>query len=296
MFHNNHRAVLFALFAVLFWSTVATAFKLSLRYFDALQLLFYASFFSLCVLCIMMWQQKKFHDLFTYSKKIYLQLALLGIVNPFFYYLILFKAYELLPAQEAQPITYTWALTLTYLSFFILKQKISIYDFLAGIICYFGVLIICTHGNFWNFSFSNLTGVLLAFCSTVLWAFYWIYSTKLPVDPLVGLFANFLCGVPTILVYALLTAHPLTLNFYGLLGSLYVGTFEMGITFVLWLHAMKLSTNTAQIANLIFISPFLSLFFISFLLGETILFSTLIGLVFIIIGIFLQQKAKKVNR
>jgi len=293
---NQSKAYLFALCAVLLWSTVASAFKLTLAYFDALQLLLYASFFSLCVFFVVIGYQKKFYLLLTYSKKTYFQLALLGLINPFIYYLMIFRAYELLPAQEAQPINYTWALTLTYLSVLILKQKVSLYDFLAGVMCYFGVLVISTHGDLWNFSFSNLTGIFLALFSTVLWSLYWLYNTKLHVDPLVGLFINFLFGVPAILLYALVTAHPLTFNFYGFLGSFYVGVFEMGITFVLWLQAMKLSTNTAKIANLIFISPFLSLLFISLFVGETILFSTFIGLIFIIIGLLVQQKGKKVMK
>lgn len=237
--------------------------------------------------------QKKFSLLLTYPKKTYLQLALLGLLNPFIYYLILFRAYELLPAQEAQPINYTWALTLTYLSVFILKQKISLYDILAGLICYCGVLIISTHGDVWNVSFSSPKGVFLALFSTVLWSLYWIYTTKLHIDPLVGLFINFLFGVPAIFLYALFSVEPFVFDLYGMLGSLYIGVFEMGITFVLWLQAMRLSTNTAKIANLIFISPFLSLIFIALLVGETILFSTFMGLVLIIIGLLVQQKAKK---
>jgi drug/metabolite transporter (DMT)-like permease len=293
---NQSKAYFFAISAVLLWSTVASAFKLSLAYFDALNLLLYASSFSLCVFFCAMGYQHKFYILFLYSKKTYFKLALLGLINPFIYYLVLFHAYELLPAQEAQPINYTWALTLTYLSVFILKQKISVYDFLAGLICYFGVLIISTHGDLWGFSFYSLTGVFLALFSTVLWSLYWIYNTKLHVDPLVGLFINFLFGVPAILFYALITSHPLVLNIHGFLGSAYVGIFEMGITFILWLQAMKLSTNTAKIANLIFISPFLSLVFISIFVGEVILFSTYIGLIFIIIGLLLQQRVKKVDR
>ncbi|MCD8544760.1 MAG: DMT family transporter [Sulfurospirillum cavolei] len=290
---NQSKAYVFALLAVLLWSTVASAFKLTLAHLNALQLLLSASFFSLCVFSLAIIYQKKFSLLLTYSKKTYMQLALLGLINPFSYYLILFRAYELLPAQEAQPINYTWALTLTYLSVFILKQKISLYDGIAGILCYCGVLIISTHGDLLNVSFSNPKGVFLALFSTVLWSLYWIYTTKLHVDPLVGLFVNFLFGVPAIFIYALLTSDPLVFDLYGVLGSLYIGVFEMGITFILWLQAMRLSTNTAKIANLIFISPFLSLLFISLLVGETILFSTFMGLVLIILGLLIQQKAKK---
>ena len=68
-----------------------------------------------------------------------------------------------------------------------------------------------------------------------------------------------------------------------------MGTFEMGLCFVLWLMAMKLTDNTARISNLIFLSPFLSLIFIHFLLGEDILPSTFIGLILIVTGLSFQR-------
>jgi drug/metabolite transporter (DMT)-like permease len=105
----------------------------------------------------------------------------------------------------------------------------------------------------------------------------------------VALFVNFLFSLPFILVYYLLTSDPRIPPLNGLLGGAYVGTFEMGLSFVLWLMAMKLTDNTARISNLIFLSPFLSLIFIHFLLGEDILPSTFIGLILIVAGLFCQR-------
>ncbi|MDD3343975.1 MAG: DMT family transporter [Sulfurospirillaceae bacterium] len=290
---NQKKAYFYAFVAVFFWSTVASAFKLTLRYFDSVQLLLYSSLFSLIFLALVILYQGKFRLLFSYDKKSYYVLALLGIINPFAYYLVIFRAYELLPAQEAQPLNYTWALTLTYLSVYILKYRLNIYDFFAGIICYFGVFIISTHGDLFSSTFSNSLGVFLALFSTLLWAVYWIYNTKNKVDPVIGLFINFAVGVPLIFIWALFFTKPFNINFFGILGSMYVGIFEMGLTFLFWLSAMKLSVKTSNIANLIFISPFLSLWFISLILGEKILVSTFVGLLFIVIGLLLQQKGKQ---
>jgi drug/metabolite transporter (DMT)-like permease len=63
----------------------------------------------------------------------------------------------------------------------------------------------------------------------------------------------------------------------------------MGFTFVLWLSALKLTTSASRIGNLIFISPFLSLVLIHFLVGEEIRGSTFVGLVFIMGGLAVQQ-------
>ena len=75
----------------------------------------------------------------------------------------------------------------------------------------------------------------------------------------------------------------------GLLGAVYVGLFEMGITFLLWLKALKFSKTTAHVTNLIYLVPFLSLVLIRLTVGEAILPSTIVGLIFIVGGIIYQR-------
>jgi len=75
----------------------------------------------------------------------------------------------------------------------------------------------------------------------------------------------------------------------GFTSAVYIGLFEMGITFVLWLKALKLSKTTAQVSNLIYLTPFLSLLIINIMIGEKILISTIIGLILIVMGIIMQQ-------
>lgn len=291
---TNLTAYKYAVASVFLWSTVATAFKLSLNYLSPQELVLYASFFSLIVLFVTLKIQKKLHLVTRHIKNHIFLTIVLGVINPFLYYLILFAAYALLPAQEAQAINYTWALMLAFLSVFFLKQKLYAKDIFAGIICYFGVLIIATKGDIFALEFSNLKGVFLALLSTVFWSFYWIFSTKIKADSVVVLFSNFLVATPLIVLYFIFT-QPLEIpDIRGILGALYIGIFEMGITFILWLKAMQYTTSSSKIANLIFISPFLSLIFIHLFVKEPIFDSTVVGLVFILSGLFLQQKKKKI--
>jgi drug/metabolite transporter (DMT)-like permease len=286
---DQSKAYLYGIATVLLWSTVASAFKLSLRYLDYTQLLLYASIVSLFVLMVILVIQGKIKLLFSYSPKQYLRSSLLGFLNPFLYYIVLLKAYDLLPAQEAQPLNYTWAITLAILSIPLLKQKIGLKDLVAMLVSYSGVYVISTHGDVTSFHFSNPFGVALALGSTIIWALYWIYSTTDDRDLVAGLFLNFLFGLPWVLIFCLLFSLSWKLPPLGLLGAAYVGLFEMGITFVLWLNALKLSESTAKVGNLIFLSPFLSLIFIHLFVGEDILASTFIGLVLIVAGILMQQ-------
>ncbi len=286
---HQQKAYILAGITVLIWSTVASAFKLSLRHMTPLQLLLWADIFSIiCLFCILV-IQKKLHCLWGYSRKDLVHGIALGFLNPFLYYVVLFAAYDLLPAQEAQPLNYTWAITLTLLSVPLLNHKIRWRDAAAIGISYFGVIIISTRGNPLSLQFSNTAGVALALGSTLIWALYWIYNTKSAVDPVAGLFLNFISALPFILCACFLFSTPLPASWKGLAGALYVGFFEMGIAFVLWLSAMKLTASAARISTLIFFSPFLSLVFINFFVGETIRMSTVLGLVCIVAGNGLQQ-------
>lgn len=286
---QEKQAYMYALLAVLLWSTVATAFKISLNYIEPAQLLLIASGTSVVTISLILWRQNRFKYIYRLTIKEWQRMLLLGILNPFLYYLVLFKAYDLLPAQEAQPLNYTWALVLAYLSVFILKQRLTWQDILAGFICYSGVLIISTHGDVLSMEFSDPFGVFLALFSTFLWAFFWIYNTKWAVEPLVGLWVNFCCGFILIFIWAGYNNAIVIMPWQGILSALYVGIFEMGLTFFLWLKAMRLTKQTGKIANLIFLSPFLSLLFIALFLKESILPSTFLGLIFIVGGLFLQQ-------
>ena len=216
----------------------------------------------------------------------------LGLLNPFIYYLVLFKAYDLLPAQVAQPLNFTWALTLSWLSVPLLGQKVGWRHGLAGVICYFGVVVLATGGDLTTFKVANPLGVALALGSTVIWALYWIGNTKIKLDPVVGLFLGFAFALPFVLGAALLFSD-LKIGWEGWLAGAYVGAFEMGFTFVLWLTALRLTTSTARIANLIFLAPFLSLIFIHFVLGEHVLPATIIGLVLIVAGLILQNSGRR---
>jgi drug/metabolite transporter (DMT)-like permease len=290
---EQRKAYLYAMAAVLLWSTVASAFKLSLRYLDYAQLLLYSSVVATVLFGAILAATGRLRRVFPCPWRECLKSAGLGFLNPFLYYAVLFKAYELLPAQVAQPLNYTWAIALALLSIPILKQKISARDIAGGLVSYAGVLVISTRGDVLSLSVASPTGVLLALGSTVVWALYWIYNLKDGRDPAVRLFMNFVFGLPVVFAYCVVVSELRVENPLGLAGAGYVGIIEMGVAFVMWLSALRLSENTAKVGNLIFISPFVSLFFIRALLGEEILTATVLGLVLVVAGVALQRVRRR---
>jgi len=181
------------------------------------------------------------------------------------------------------------------LSIPLLRQKIRPLSILAIVISFAGILIISTEGNITSFSFREPFGVFLAVISSVFWALYWILNVKDKQDEVIKLFLNFSFGFIFILLAAVFYYGFEKPDLKGLAGSVYIGFFEMGITFFLWLLALKHSANTAKVSNLVYISPFISLVIINFAIGEKILISTVVGLSFIIGGIFLQQLISRIE-
>lgn len=287
--NSQKKAYIYALSAVLFWSTAASAFKLTLRHTDVFGLLLYSSITSLAVLFIVLLVQGKIALLLACSKRDVIRSFGVGLLNPFLYYIVLFKAYSLLPAQQAMTLNYTWPVMLVILSIPMLRQKITARSIAAVIISFTGVIVIATQGSLTCLRFSSPAGVVLAVGSSVIWALFWIFNVQDRRDETVKLFLNFASGTVFILIASLLFSGITAPTLPAACGMVYIGLFEMGITFVLWLTALRLSKTTAQVSNLVYLSPFLSLFFIHAVVGETIAAPTIAGLALIMSGIVLQR-------
>jgi drug/metabolite transporter (DMT)-like permease len=292
---NQRQAMIFGLTAVLLWSTVATAFKLSLQVMTPTQLLAWAGLVSSVVLAVFVTTGRRWGEVAVALRARPLYYLALGILNPCLYYLVLFRAYDLLPAQQAQALNYTWALMLALLAVPLLGQRLGARDALALLTGYFGAVVIATRGDLMALEFDSGLGVALALGSTVLWALYWILNTRASAAPSVSLFLCFALGTPVVWLVLWLEGGIAWPAPGALAGALYVGTFEMGVTFMIWLAALRRAEHVSRIGNLIFLSPFLSLFFISAFVGERIVPATWLGLGLIVAAVLVQQRAPRAS-
>jgi drug/metabolite transporter (DMT)-like permease len=290
-------AYLYAALAILFWSTVASAFKLTLRHLTPLGLLFFSSCFAFIFLAAYRLISKgnsAFADPLSNLKKS----LLAGLINPFVYYLMLFYAYDRLPAQQAQVLNYTWAIMLPIFSMIFFKEKFRKLDFLALALSFFGVILIASKGRLADMKIDDPVGVTIAISTSVIWAFYWILNLKDQREASQKLTYNFLVGSVLIFIYSMVMMASGVQGWFvssgkialGIVGAFYVGIFEMGLTFLIWNNALKTARNTAIVSNLIFITPFVSLLFIYLILGEPIHWATVAGLLIILSSNWLQNR------
>jgi hypothetical protein len=216
--------------------------------------------------------------------------ALLGLLNPLAYYLILLEAYDRLPGQIALAVNYSWPIALILLSVPLLRHRISRTDGLAALICYGGVVVVSLPGG--TGGDLDVAGLMLALGSTLVWSGYWVARTGDRGDPAVGLFQSFLVALPFAAILCATTSTVVPVSLAALGGAVWVGLFEMGITFLVWLQALRHASSAARVALLIYLSPFLSLVFIHFIVGEPIRNATLAGLVLIVAALLFQQLAR----
>jgi drug/metabolite transporter (DMT)-like permease len=213
----------------------------------------------------------------------------MGFMNPVAYYLILFKAYTILPAQVAQPLNMVWPIVLVIISIPLLKQGISWLSIGAMLLSFSGVVLVSLQGGTASGNPDNTLGIILALSTSVIWASYFIYNSRDNKDPVIRLFLNFLFATAYLLLGGLLKEQGLPGSTAGWITAMYVGTFEMGITFFLWLTAMQYAPTTDRISNLVYIAPFLNLFFVNQFLDEKIFLTTVYGIILLVSGIVIQN-------
>ena len=285
---RDSKALISALTAVLLWSTVATAFKIALKELSPLDMLLLSCIWSALALGAVL--RFKEPSGFRISGRQFRFFLLGALLNPVTYYLILFKSYDLLPAQVAQPLNYTWPLMLVLLSIPFLGKKPRIMDIVSLFICFGGVLLVSSGGRSAGSDGGySKTGMALALFSAVFWAAFWLSAQKREEQEETRLFWNFALAVPLLLVLKLFLSPGLpSISPGALLSTAWIGLFEMGITFLFWGRALKLSSHPARIGSLVYISPFLSLLWISIILQEKIVSATIIGLAVIVGGILVK--------
>jgi len=279
---RTRKSYLFAGLSVLFWATIPTAFKIALGELDVVSLLAISTSVSTIALLVIVVSTGKLQLIIRTTPGDLLKSALLGFINPFIYYIILLRAYTLLPGQVAQPLNMIWPIILVFLSVPLLGQKIPARSFLALFISFAGVYIISSQGRPLHPGNSDTTGVVLATGSSFFWAVYFILNVRDRRDEAVKLFTNFLFATIYIIITLKVTRNSMEgVSLKGLLSAVYIGLFEMGITFFFWLRA------------LVYLAPFISLVLLYFIVKEPVYYTTPAGLVLIIGGIYVQNRKTK---
>ena len=279
---------IFVIAAALLWGSTAAIAKLLLTDLNSLQVLFFNNFFAFLGLFVAVLIRRRLAVIRSYEKKDYVVFATLGFFGTFLYNLFLISALEALPAQEAFVINYLWPVMAVIFAAFLLKEKINLRKAIGLISSFIGVAIVITQGNFLSLRFNSMAGILFAISGAVVFGLFSVLGKRYYHEQFTGMLLYYLFGTLYSLLTVFLFSNLPILSWHQFFGLIWLGAFTSGLAFVFWFLALEYG-DTVKMSNMIFLTPFISLIYIYFLVGEKILISSIAGLIVIVIGIVIQS-------
>lgn len=285
------RSLSLGMIAVLLWSTVAVAFKWTLASASVAQLLAGATLTSATALGLTLATQGKLSHALRSVRPFFGLSCRLALLNPLLYYWLLFGTYQRLPAHIAQALNYTWPIALSLGGRIFLRTDLRRVDVLGIALCYLGILVLYPGGAGRH---EDVWGFVLGLGSALVWAATWLLAAGDPRPPEYALFHQFLLASPVALL-ALLgwEGLPQTLDLRAVLGSIYIGLFEMGLTFLLWQKALRTTSQWPRLSALSYLSPLISLGWIHILLDEPLGPLFALGALLVASGAMVQQRPQR---
>ncbi|WP_010300704.1 DMT family transporter [Kurthia senegalensis] len=254
---------------------------------------------ALCIFLPIVWKSLK-HDLPVILShwKIVIILAFTGVAA---YNTLVYYGVHYTTSINASLMNMLTPIFIYIFSFLFLKETLNRYQVIGTLISFVGVLVILSNGHLTSiFHLSFNKGDFIVMIAVILWSIYSLlikqFSTKLPgkttffVSICLGTFILF----PFFLYEQFVTTNTIVWSGLSLFAIFYTGIFASIIAFLAWnTGIIKYGANRAGI-YLNFIPVFASIFALLFL-KESLVWTQLVGGLFVILGVFVtgQKKEKR---
>ena len=279
---------IYALLTVFIWSTLAAIAKLLLGDLPNLETLSVSSVFAFLFLLVRNGRNGFLRKMKQYSRKDYGIMAGLGFLGLFVYSALYYYGLTQLTSQEACIINYLWPMMLVLCSCMILKEKFTVLKAVA-MICSFAGIVILSTGSGMAANGNTLAGMLSCVTAAACYGLFSVLNKKANYDQNIAMMVMWLVVAVCGAVLGLMTETWKPIEGAQWLGMLWLGAIVDAVAYLLWALALNGAENTAKIANLAYLTPFLSLLVSAVVLKEQIRPRAVIALVFIIGGILLQS-------
>ena len=279
---------IYALTTVFIWSTMASIVKMMLYDIPNLEALSISSYFAFFFLLLINVKNGAVRQMKNYSMKDYGIMAGLGFIGLFVYSALYYYGLTLLSAQEACILNYLWPIMLVIFSCIILKEKMTAMKGNA-MLCSFAGIIILSLGGGSSSGGLSVPGMISCIVAAVCYGLYSVLNKKADYNQNICQMVIWLVVGVSAMILGLMTEDwvPITGNQW--FGILWLGVVIDAVAYLFWTLALNDSEDSAKIANLAYLTPFLSVVMSVLLLKEEFQPQALVALIFIIGGIFLQN-------
>ena len=279
---------LYALGAVLIWSTRAAVVKSTLADIPNLEVLAVSSLFGSAFLLALNIRNGSVRKMREYRPRDIGTMCALGFLGMFLYSYLYFYGISQLTSQEACILNYLWPGMLVLFSCLILRERMTWLK-AAALLCSFAGIVILSLGGGEQAAGQRLPGMLACVGAAACYGLFCVLNKKRGLDPNCQMMMSWATVAVCGLILGPLTEHWVPLHGWQWVAILWLGVVVHALAYLLWALGLQRTGNTASVANLAFLTPLLSVGISALVLGERLRPQAAVALVLILGGILLQS-------
>ena len=286
------KSYIYAGLTVLIWSTLATVVKLVLKDIPNFQALAISSAFAFVFLLILNIINGSIKEMKHYRIKDCLTMAGLGFLGLFMYSALYYYGIAELGSQEACILNYLWPMMIVIFACIILKVRINVKKIIAMLMSFAGIVVL-TLGSGGVSSGNRLFGIIACVTAAVCYGLFSVLNKKHSLNQNVTMMWIWFTTAVCSLVLSLIFENWQPIAGVQWLGIAWLGIVVNAVAYLLWAIALKGASDSAKIANLAYLVPFISIIISWLVLKEQITINAVFALVLIIGGILIQSISLK---
>ena len=283
------KSYLYASITVLIWATLATVVKIILSDIPNFEALTISSVFAFVFLLIMNIINGSFKELKHYRLKDYLMMSGLGFLGLFLYSALYYYGISALSSQEACILNYLWPLMIVVFACILLKEKLTARKLIAMGMSFAGIVVLTVGTGGAASSGNRLWGIVACVTAAVCYGLFSVLNKKHSLNQNITMMWIWLTVSVCSLVSGMIFEKWQPIVGIQWLGLGWLGVVVNAVAYLLWAIALKNAEDSAKVANLAYLVPFLSIVLSSVVLKEQITVNMVIAVVLIVGGILLQS-------
>ena len=279
---------IFGITTVLIWASMATVVKTMLGAIPNLEALSVSSIFAFLFLVVINVLNGKMKTIRNYTGKQFATMAGLGFIGLFLYSALYYQGIKWLSSQEACILNYLWPIMLVVFSIIILKEKLTVPKVIAMLCSFIGIIILLSGGNA-SVGGNRIGGIVCCLLAAAAYGLFSVLNKKADLDQNITMMVIWLVVTICAGILGIATEKWVMIRGTQWLGILWLGIVIDAVAYLFWALALKGTDNTASIANLAYLTPFLSVIVSAVFLHEKIQVKAIVALIFIVGGILIQN-------
>jgi len=288
----NARAYLFSAVPILLWAATPLLVTELAAELPIFQINFLVTAISVVVLSATLTVLGRWRSFAAYSPRNVGTMLLLGATGMFPYTTLYYLAFALAPAAAGNSniINYLWPVWIVVLAVPILKEKLSWRKIIGMTLSFAGVYVIVTGGRWIRVQSEHLPAYLCAAAGAFFWGLFSVQNKRLRFDALSAMLLYNLAAAVCFAAVAVLASPLAWPSPRAWLLLLLLGGAVNGFGYLFWILALR-AGDTARIANLVYITPFLALVYLAVLRQQPITAVQLLALALVISGPIVQHRS-----